>query len=53
MKHNNIGASFDSFLDDQGIREQVEDIAIKRVIAFQIQAEKEKKQLTKTELAKK
>jgi DNA-binding Xre family transcriptional regulator len=53
MKHKNIGASFDSFLDDEGIREQVEDIAIKRVIAFQIRAEMEKKHLTKTELAKK
>ena len=53
MKHKNIGASFDSFLDDEGMREQVEDIAIKRVIAFQIQAEMEKKHLTKTELAKK
>ena len=53
MKHKNIGASFDSFLDDEGIREQVEDIAIKRVVAFQIKAEMEKKQLTRTELAKK
>jgi len=53
MKHKNIGASFDSFLDDEGIREQVEDIAIKRVVAFQIKAEMDKKQLTKTELAKK
>jgi len=53
MKHKNIGASFDSFLDDEGIREQVEDIAIKRVIAFQIRTEMEKKHLTKTELAKK
>jgi DNA-binding Xre family transcriptional regulator len=48
-----IGASFDGFLDDEGIREQVEDIAIKRVMAFQIKAEMEKKHLTKTELAKK
>lgn len=53
MKHKNIGASFDSFLDNEGIREQVEDIAIKRVVAFQIKAEMEKKQLTRTELAKK
>jgi DNA-binding Xre family transcriptional regulator len=53
MKHKNIGASFDRFLDDEGIREQAEDIAIKRVVAFQIQAEMEKKKLTKTELAKK
>lgn len=53
MKHKNIGVSFDSFLDDEGIREQVEDIALKRVVAYQIKAEMEKKQLTKTELAKK
>lgn len=53
MKHKNIGTSFDSFLDEEGIREQVEDVAIKRVIAFQIKAEMEKQNLTKTELAKK
>ena len=39
MKHKNIGDSFDSFLKDEGILEQVEDIAIKRVIAFQLQEE--------------
>jgi DNA-binding Xre family transcriptional regulator len=53
MKHKNIGASFDSFLDEEGIREQVEDVAIKRVIAFQIRDAMEKQHLTKTELAKK
>jgi DNA-binding Xre family transcriptional regulator len=53
MKHKNIGDSFDSFLEEENIREQVEEVAIKRVIAFQIQAEMEKRQLTKTELAKK
>ena len=53
MKHKNIGKSFDSFLDEEGIREQVEDVAIKRVIAFQVKAEMEKQNLTKTELAKK
>jgi antitoxin HicB len=51
MKHKNIGASFDSFLEDEGILEQAEDIAIKRVVAFQIQAEMKKRNLTKTELA--
>ncbi|MBW1694514.1 MAG: XRE family transcriptional regulator [Deltaproteobacteria bacterium] len=53
MKHKNIGKSFDSFLDEEGIRKQVEDVAIKRVIAFQVKAEMEKQNLTKTELAKK
>jgi antitoxin HicB len=51
MKHKNIGASFDSFLEGEGILEQAEDAAIKRVVAFQIQAEMKKRNLTKTELA--
>ena len=52
MKHKNIGDSFDSFLEDEGILEQVEDIAIKRVIAFQLQKEIEKKKITKAKLAR-
>ena len=51
MKHKNIGASFDSFLEGKGILEQAEDVAIKRVVAFQMQAEMKKRNLTKTELA--
>jgi antitoxin HicB len=46
-----IGDSFDSFLKDEGILEQVEDIAIKRVIAFQLQEEMKKKNITKAKLA--
>ena len=51
MKHKNIDASFDSFLKGEGILEQAEDVAIKRVVAFQIQAEMKKRNLSKTELA--
>jgi antitoxin HicB len=51
MRHKNIGASFDSFLEDEGILEPAEDVAIKRVVAFQIQAEMKKRNLTKTELS--
>jgi antitoxin HicB len=51
MKHKNIGDSFDSFLKGEGILEQAEDVAIKRVVAYQIQAAMKKKNLTKTELA--
>ena len=39
MKHKNIGDSFDSFLEDEGILEEVEEVAIKRVIAFQLKEE--------------
>jgi DNA-binding Xre family transcriptional regulator len=51
MKLKNVGAGFDSFLEDEGILELVEDVAIKRVVAFQIQAEMKKRKLTRTELA--
>jgi len=52
MKHKNIGESFDSFLDEEGILEPVEEVAIKRVIALQIEQEIDKRKLTKTRLAK-
>jgi antitoxin HicB len=52
MKHKNIGDSFDSFLEGEGILEQVENIAIKRVIAFQLQEEIKKKRITKAKLAR-
>jgi antitoxin HicB len=53
MKHKNIGDSFDSFLEEEGILEKVEDVAIKRIVALQIQEEMNKKKLTKTKLAQK
>lgn len=51
MKHKNIGGSFDEFLKDEGILEEVEDVAIKRVVALQIREEMKKKKLSKTNLA--
>jgi antitoxin HicB len=53
MKHKNIGDSFDSFLEEEGILEKVEDVAIKRIVALQIQEEMNKKKITKTKLAQK
>jgi antitoxin HicB len=38
MKKKNIGSSFDSWLSEEGIREEVTAIAIKRVLARQIEA---------------
>ena len=43
MKHKNTGGSFDDFLKDEGILEEVEDVAIKRVVALQILEEMKKK----------
>jgi predicted XRE-type DNA-binding protein len=54
MKSSNphIGSSFDNFLDEENLLTQVNEIAIKRVIAWQIQQEIETKQMTKTGVAK-
>jgi antitoxin HicB len=51
-KKGRIGSSFDDFLKNEGIYEEVTARAIKRVIARQLDAFMEEKGLTKTELAK-
>ena len=51
-KKGRIGSSFDDFLKQEGIYEEVTAHAIKRVIADQLDALMEDQGLTKTELAK-
>ena len=41
------GSTFDSFLDEEGFREEVEAIAIKRVLAWQLEQAMRKQQKTK------
>jgi DNA-binding Xre family transcriptional regulator len=51
MNKKHIGSNFDDFLKEEKIYEQVQAIAIKRVVAYQIAEEMKKKNLTKTEMA--
>ena len=51
-KKGRIGSSFDEFLKDEGIYEEVTARAIKRVIARQLLGLMEKQGLTKSELAR-
>ena len=51
-KKSRIGSSFDDFLKEEGIYEEVTARAIKRVIARQLDALMEEEGFTKTELAK-
>jgi len=58
MVHSNkdnrhSGSGFDDFLEEEGIRAETEAIALKRVIAYQIQQDMEARQITKSALAKK
>lgn len=51
-KKGRIGSSFDDFLKEEGIYEEVTARAIKRVIARQLDELMEEQGLTKSELAK-
>lgn len=46
------GSTFDSFLEEEGIREEVEAVAVKRVLAWQLAEAMRKKKMTKQALAK-
>lgn len=46
------GSDFDDFLKEEGILEEVEAVALKRVLVFQINKIMEEKQLTRSELAR-
>ena len=51
MENNTIGSSFDDFLEEEGISEEVEAGAIKKIIAYQLLEAIQKEQLSKTALA--
>ena len=46
------GSTFDSFLEEEGIREEVKAVALKRVISWQLAEAMRKKKKTKQALAK-
>ncbi len=46
------GSTFDSFLEQEGIREEVEAAAIKRVLAWQLQQAMHEQQKTKQTMAR-
>jgi predicted transcriptional regulator len=50
-KNPHIGSSFESWLDEQGIREHVTAAAIKAVLARQLAQEMKKKRITKKRMA--
>jgi hypothetical protein len=47
----NTGSSFDSFLEEEGILEEVDAVAVKRVIAWQLQQEMKAQHITKKAMA--
>ena len=53
MKVKNIGSSFDNFLGEEALLDEATAVAVKRVIAWQIDQEMKAQNLTKTTMAKK
>jgi predicted XRE-type DNA-binding protein len=51
MNNASIGSSFDDFLEEEKLKEEVESGAIKKLIAYQMQEKLKEEHLTKTELA--
>ena len=49
--NKHIGSKFDDFLEEEGLLTEVEKVAIKRVLAFQIEQMMDAKKLTKTAMA--
>ncbi len=45
MNNKHIGSDFDDFLREEQLLEEVEEAAIKKVIAYELQLEMEKKYL--------
>src|SRR5579863_1935683 len=52
MKKKNIGSTFDSWLREEGIYEEVTATAIKRVLARQVEAAMKEKNFSKAEMAR-
>ena len=52
MKKCSLGSSFDDFLKEEGIYEDVQATAIKRVLAWQLQQAMEAAHISKAEMAR-
>ncbi len=52
MNEKYIGSDFDEFLSEEGILEETETVAVKRVLAYQINQLMHEQKITKIEMAR-
>ena len=52
MKNEHLGSSFDDFLTEEGLLAEAEAVAIKGVIAYQVEQLMNEQNLTKTEMSR-
>ena len=53
MSNKHLGSSFDSFLEEEGLYSEVKIVAIKRVLAYQLQEWMSNSRISKNEMAHK
>lgn len=51
-KFDHSGSTFDSFLEEEGIREEVEAVAVKRLLGWQLEQAMREQQITKQAMAR-
>jgi len=52
MNNNHVGTDFDDFLEEEGILAETAAVAVKRVIAFQVELMMKEQNLSKTEMSR-
>jgi len=52
MEEKHLGSNFDDFLAEEGLLEQAETVAVKRVLAFQVEQLMKEQNLSKTEMSR-
>jgi len=52
MKNEHIGSNFDDFLVEEGLLAEAETVAVKRVIAYQVEQMMKEQSLSKTEMSR-
>lgn len=52
MAKKNLGSSFDDFLEEEGMLEEVTAVAVKRLIAFQLAEQMAEQNFSKAEMAR-
>ena len=52
MINDHVGSNFDDFLEEEGILAETEAVAVKRVIAFQVEQMMKEQKLSKTEMSR-
>ena len=52
MSKNNIGSSFESFLEEEGLLEDATAVAVKRYVAYRLNEQMRETNLSKAEMAR-